>query len=306
MSVSDAALWAGFAAFVVIMLALDLGVFHRRAHTVTLREAGLWTAVWVALALAFDIAVYFWRGREAALRFFTAYLIEQTLSVDNMFVFLLVFDSFGVRPEHQHRVLFWGILGALVMRAGFIAAGVGLLERFHWAVYMFGGLLVFTGGRMAFRRGAQARPEDNPLLRAARRLLPVSRDYSGPRFLIRTTGGRLEATPLFLALLVVESTDLVFAVDSIPAVLAVTRDPFIVYTSNVFAVLGLRSLYFLLAGSAARFRGLRVGVAAVLAFVGLKMLLSPVYTVPVGTSLGVILAVLAASVLASLRAGRRG
>lgn len=292
-------LWVGFGVFVIVMLSLDLGVFHRKAHAVTLREAAVWTAVWVSLALAFNVAIYFWRGPEVALQFLTGYLIEEALSVDNMFVFLVIFASFGVRSEHQHRVLFWGIVGALVMRAGFIAAGVTLLEKFHWIIYVFGAFLVWTGARMALHRETDIHPEANPILRLARRILTVSRTYDGPRFFTRE-GGRRLVTPLFLVLLIVESTDLVFALDSIPAILAVTQDPFIVYTSNVFAILGLRSLYFLLAGVVDLFRYLKLGLAVVLTFVGVKMLIADIYEMPVLASLGVVLGVLAVSILASL------
>ncbi len=299
MTTQDAILWVGFGLFLVTMLSLDLGVFHRRPHAIGLREAATWTAVWVALALAFAAALYFWRGPGSSVRFLTGYLIEEALSVDNMFVFLVIFSSFGVKREHQHRVLFWGIVGALVMRGGFIAAGVTLLHRFHWIIYVFGGFLVLTGLRMALQGEVEIHPESNPVLKVARRLLPVSRDFDGPRFLTRSNGRRL-VTPLLLVLLIVESTDLVFALDSIPAVLAVTTDPFIVYTSNVFAILGLRSLYFLLAGVVDLFRYLKLGLAVVLTFVGAKMLLADVYEIPVLASLFVVLGVLAVSILASV------
>jgi tellurite resistance protein TerC len=292
--------WVAFTAFVLAVLALDLGVFHRKAHEVTVREAATWSAVWVALALAFAYGVHRVMGPDAGLQFLGGYLIEKALSVDNIFVFVLVFSYFGVPPRYQHRVLFWGILGALVMRGAMIAAGAALLARFHWVVYLFGAFLVVTGVRMAVRRDDPVSPEGSPVIRLVRRLVPVSGRYHGQRFLVRE-GGRLVATPLLVALAIVETTDLVFAVDSIPAVFAVTTEPFLVYTSNVFAILGLRSLYFLLARVIHRFHHLKLGLSAVLVFVGAKMLLADVVTVPVGVSLGVIALVLGASVAASLR-----
>jgi tellurite resistance protein TerC len=292
-------LYAPFTLFVLAMLALDLGVFHRRAHAVTLREAGTWTGVWVALALLFNGWVYAAHGPEKALEFLTGYLVEYSLSVDNVFVFVTVFAYFAVPTAFQHRVLFWGILGALAMRAGMIAAGSALLARFHWALYLFGLILVLTGLRMFFRREAHVAPERNLLVRAFRRLLPVTGAYDGPRFFVRREGS-LHATPLLLVLLVVETTDLVFAADSIPAIFAITRDPFIVYTSNVFAVLGLRSLYFLLAGIVERFRFLRAGLALVLCFVGARMLLAGAVEIPVAASLAVVLAILGIALLGSL------
>lgn len=292
-------LWAVFAAAVTVMLALDLGVFHRRAHVVGLREAAIWSAVWIALSLAFNVVVYHWRGSEAGLQFLTAYLIEKSLSVDNIFVFVLVFSYFAVPAAYQHRVLFWGVLGALVMRGVLIAAGVVLIEKFHWIIYLFGAFLIFTGWRMARHPGHEIHPEANPVVRLARRFFPVHPGYEGQRFFIRQ-GGQLLATPLFLVLLIVESTDLVFAIDSIPAVLAISTDPFIVYTSNVFAILGLRALYFLLAGVVQRFRYLRLGLSVVLIFVGLKMVLSDLYKVPIWAALGFVAVVVFASIVASL------
>jgi tellurite resistance protein TerC len=290
----------GFTAFVLAMLALDLGVFHRKAHEVSTREAAAWSAVWVALALAFGYGVHRVMGADAGLQFLTGYLVEKALSVDNVFVFALVFSYFRVPPRYQHRVLFWGILGALVMRGAMIAAGAALLHRFHWVVYVFGAFLVLTGVRMAAQREHAIEPDRNPVLRLVRRLVPVTAAYHGQRFFAREAG-RLVATPLFVVLTFVETTDLIFAVDSIPAVFAVTSDPFLVYTSNVFAILGLRALYFLLAGVIHRFHLLKQGLAAVLVFVGAKMLLADVYAVPVGVSLGVIALVLGVSVVASLR-----
>jgi tellurite resistance protein TerC len=292
-------LWLGFNAFVLALLALDLGVFHRKAHEVSIREAASWSAAWVALALAVDAAVYRFIGPEAGLQFLTGYLIEKALSVDNIFVFVLVFSYFRVPARYQHRVLFWGVLGALVMRGLMIAAGAALITRFHWIVYVFGAFLVVTGLRMATQREAGIEPESNPVIRLVRRLVPVTSRYDGQRFFVREAGRRA-ATPLFVVLVFVETTDLIFAVDSIPAIFAVTTDAFLVYTSNVFAILGLRSLYFLLAGVVHRFHFLKLGLSAVLVFVGAKMLLADVYAVPVGASLGVIALLLGASVAASL------
>jgi tellurite resistance protein TerC len=291
--------WLAFNAFVLGMLALDLGVFHRKAHEVSLKEASVWSALWIALALLFNVAIYLWKGKEPALQFLAGYLIEKSLSVDNIFVFVLVFTFFAVPAAYQHRVLFWGILGALVMRGIFIAAGAALLATFHWVIYVFGGFLVVTGIKMALVRGDQIHPDRNPLVRLTRRLLPVTSGYREDRFVVRE-GGKWVATPLLLVLLVVESTDLVFAVDSIPAIFAVTSDPFIVYTSNVFAILGLRSLYFLLAGVVGKFHFLKLGLSVVLAFVGVKMLLTDVAKIPIGISLAVIAAVIGVSILASL------
>jgi tellurite resistance protein TerC len=292
--------WVGFNAFVLAMLALDLGVFHRRAHVVTMREAATWSAAWVGLALAFNAGLYLLAGPRPALEFLTGYLIEKSLSVDNIFVFVLLFTYFAGPARNQHRVLFWGILGALAMRGAFIAAGAYLLEQFHWVIYLFGAVLILTGAKMARRGGAAVDPERNPVTRWARRLLPLTPRYDGQRFWTRE-GGRLVATPLFLVLLLVEFTDLVFAIDSIPAIFAVTRDPFLVYTSNVFAILGLRSLYFLLAGVVHRFVYLKYALAAILVFVGLKMTLVDLVKVPVAVSLGVIALTMTIAILASLR-----
>ena len=297
-------LWVGFAAFVLGMLALDLGVFHRHAHEVSKREALTWCLVWIGLALLFNSGIYFWRGGEKALEFFTGYLIEYSLSVDNIFVFLLLFSYFEVPPTYRHRVLFWGILGAIVMRGLFVALGAALLVRFHGIIYVFGLLLVVTGVNFIRQREIRVDPEANPVLRLFRRYFPITPGYRGQRFFVRE-GRRWLATALFVVLLVVETTDLVFAVDSIPAIFAITRDPFIVFTSNVFAILGLRSLYFLLAGIMGMFRYLKPGLGVILAFVGTKMLLADVYKIPVGVSLAVIATVLAVSGMASLWAARR-
>ena len=291
--------WIAFNGFVLAMLALDLGVFHRTSHEIKLREALVWSAVWVALALAFNALIWSRYGQQRALEFLTGYLIEKSLSVDNIFVFVLIFTYFRVPAQYQHKVLFWGILGALLMRAAFIAAGVTLIQRFHWIIYVFGGFLVVTGIRMAVQQDKEIHPERNPVLRLAKRLMPVSTSYDGDRF-FTMQGGRRAATPLFVALLLVETTDLIFAVDSIPAILAITQDPFIVYTSNVFAILGLRSLYFALAGVVRMFHYLSIGLAGVLVFVGGKMLLVDVVKMPTALSLGVIAAILAVSVVASV------
>ena len=295
----QAAVWIGFNLFVLALLALDLGVFHRRARGVTFREAVRWTLVWIALALVFNGIVYFWQGPEAAGQFLTGYLIEKSLSVDNIFVFLLLFSYFRVPAQYQHRVLFWGVLGALLMRAGMIAAGAALISRFHGVIYLFGAFLVLTGIRIAFRREQEVHPGRNPLLRLLRRLMPCTPDYHGQRFLVKV-GGRLAATPLLVALLVVELTDLVFALDSIPAIFAITRDPFIIYSSNVFAILGLRALFFALAGVMGQIHFLKYGLAAVLAFVGAKMLIADIYKMPAGIALTVVAGILAAAVTASL------
>ncbi len=280
------------------MLVLDLGVFHRRAHTVKFREALAWSVVWIALAVIFAVVVFFWHGRTPALEFVTGYVIELSLSVDNLFVFLLIFRFFQVPPVHQHKVLFWGILGALIMRAVFIAAGVGLIQRFHWIVYVFGAFLVYSGIKLFFQEEAEIHPEKNPVLRLFRRFVPVTKDYEGNKFFVRRPG--LYATPLFVVLLVVETTDLLFAVDSIPAILAITRDAFIVYTSNVFAILGLRSMYFALAGMMEMFRYLHYGLSLVLVFVGAKMLLSHYLEIPTPVALAAVAGVLAISVIASV------
>jgi tellurite resistance protein TerC len=290
--------WILFNLFVLAMLVLDLGVFHRRAHTVEFREALIWSVAWIALAAAFAVVIYFWHGRTPALEFVTGYVIELSLSVDNLFVFLLIFRFFQVPAIHQHKVLFWGILGALVMRAIFIAAGVGLIERFHWIIYLFGAFLVYSGIKLFFQKEAEIHPEKNPMLRLFRRWVPVTEDYVGNQFFVRNPG--LFATPLFVVLLVVETTDLLFAVDSIPAILAITRDAFIVYTSNVFAILGLRSMYFALAGMMEMFRYLHYGLSVVLMFVGAKMLLSHYFDIPTHLALAAVAGVLIISVVASM------
>jgi tellurite resistance protein TerC len=295
--------WIAFNVFVLLMLALDLGVFHRKTHTVKLREAMLWSVVWIALAAAFAVLVYFWHGRPASLEFITGYVIELSLSVDNLFVFLLIFRFFKVSPEHQHKVLFWGIVGALVMRAFFILVGVSLISKFHWVIYFFGVLLIYSGIRLFFQNEAEVHPEKNPILRLFRRFVPVTEDYHGDKFFVRHKG--LYATPMFVVLLVVETTDLLFAVDSIPAILAITRDAFIVYTSNVFAIMGLRSMYFALAGMMEMFRYLHYGLALVLTFVGAKMLVSHYFEIPTEYALGGVAGILLIAVLASVANPRK-
>ena len=298
-------LWLGFALFVVSMLYIDLAVFHRKAHAVGIREAAVWYSVWLALALLFAAGVFLWLGRDKGLEFVTSYTVELSLSIDNVFVFLVIFAEFGIPARYQHRVLFYGILGALVMRGIFIGAGVALLDQFDWLVYLFGTFLLFTAVRLALRRDREADPRRNPIVRVARRWFRISSDYDEQRFFTRRNGV-LMATPLFLALLVVESTDVIFAVDSVPAVLSITRDPFIVYTSNVFAILGLRALFFLMSGFLKRFRYLKSGLIVVLALVGLKMLVSEFYEVSAAVSLGVIAGVVGTVVLASYLAVRLG
>jgi tellurite resistance protein TerC len=290
--------WILFNLFVLSMLVLDLGVFHRRAHTVKFREALAWSGAWIVLAAIFAVVIFFWHGRTPTLEFVTGYVIELSLSVDNLFVFLLIFRFFQVPAIHQHKVLFWGILGALIMRAIFIAAGVSLIQRFHWIIYAFGAFLVYSGIKLFFQEEAEIHPEKNPVLRLFRRWVPVTKDYVGNKFFVRSAG--LYATPLFVVLLVVETTDLLFAVDSIPAILAITRDAFIVYTSNVFAILGLRSMYFALAGMMEMFRYLHYGLSLVLISVGAKMLLSHYFEIPTPVALAAVAGVLAISVIASM------
>jgi tellurite resistance protein TerC len=292
-------LWILFNMFVLVVLALDLGIFHRDDHTISVKEALIWSGVWTFLALVFNLGVWLWSGPQAGLEFFTGYVIERSLSIDNIFVFILVFSYFAVPPKYQYKVLFWGILGALIMRVLLILAGAALIKNFHWVIYLFGALLIFSGIKMALQREGHIEPDKNPLVKLARRVMRVTPEYHNGNFFTRIRGV-LYATPLFLVLLVVESTDLVFALDSIPAIFAITDDPFIVYTSNVFAILGLRALYFALAGIMDRFRYLKVGLSATLVFVGVKMLLSDVAKIPVSVSLGVVIGVLALSVGASL------
>ena len=290
--------WILFNLFVVAMLVLDLGILNRRSHRVGFREALAWSGAWIALAAAFAVLELFWHGRAQALQFVTGYVIELSLSVDNLFVFLVIFRYFKVPDQHQHKVLFWGILGALLMRGVFIVAGVGLIGRFSWITYAFGALLVYSGLKLLRQGEMEIHPEKNPVLRVFRRALPVTKDYVGGQFFTRRDV--LYATPLFVVLLVVETSDILFAVDSIPAVLAITLNAFIVYTSNVFAILGLRSMYFALAGMMDLFHYLHYGLSVVLIFIGLKMLGSHYVNIPTGWALAIVLLVLGASILASL------
>ena len=293
-------LWVGFNVFVLAMLALDLGVFHRKAHVVSLKESLTWTLVWIALALSFNAGVWHYYGSQKALEFFTGYVIEKSLSVDNVFVFALLFSYFAVPQLYQHKVLFWGILGALVMRAIMIALGAALITKFAWIIYVFGGFLILTGIKMIVKREEEIHPERNPVVKWFKKLMPVTAEYRGDKFFVRENGIRM-ATPLFVVLLLVEFSDLIFAVDSIPAIFAVTKDPFIVYTSNVFAILGLRSLYFALAGVMDKFHYLKIGLGVVLTFVGVKMILAhTAWKIDTLVSLGVIVLVLATSVVWSL------
>lgn len=307
-------LWVGFNLFVLAMLAIDLGIFHRKSHAVSIKEATIWSVVWISLSLLFNLGLYFfwdtispgssYSNSEAALAFLTGYLIEKSLSVDNIFVFVLLFTFFAVPAAYQHRVLFWGIIGALIMRGTLIAVGAALLKEFHWIIYVFGAFLIYTGFRMASHKDTELNPDQNLLLKLFRRIFPVTETYEGDKFFIRRAG-KLLATPLFVVLLVVESTDLVFAVDSIPAIFAVTDNAFIVYTSNVFAILGLRSLYFLLAGVVDKFHYLKLGLSVVLVFVGTKMVIVDFYKIPTALSLGVVATILTTSILASLIRSRR-
>jgi tellurite resistance protein TerC len=293
--------WIVFGFIIVTVLAIDLGVLNRRAHKIALKEALTWSGVWISIALIFNVFVYFQFGKVKALEFLTAYVIEYSLSVDNIFVFILIFSFFSVKPQYQHKILFWGILGALIMRAIFIFAGVALINRFHWIVIIFGGFLLISGIKMLFQKEEVAvEPEKNGLVRLFRRFLPVSDTLHGDSLFIRQDK-KLYATPLFLVLLVIESTDLIFAVDSIPAVLAISKDTFIVFTSNIFAILGLRSLYFAVSGVMGLFRYLKVGLAIVLSFVGLKMLASYFHIeIPILFSLAIIISILLVSIIASL------
>jgi tellurite resistance protein TerC len=296
--VNETLAWILFNAFVAVMLALDLGVFHRRSQPLSTRQAIGWSAVWIALAAVFAVLLGFWQGRPAALEFSTGYVIELSLSVDNLFIFLLIFRYFRLRDTEQYRVLFWGIIGAIAMRAAFIFAGVGLIRRFHWIIYGFGALLIYSGVRLLFQRGDQVHPEKNPLVKAFRRFFPVTEEYVDGKFFVR--GNQLCATPLLLVLIVIETTDLIFAVDSIPAVLSITLNSFIVYSSNIFAILGLRSLFFALSSLLSLFEYLHYGISCVLVFVGIKMILSHYYPLRTEISLAIIAGILLVTILASI------
>jgi tellurite resistance protein TerC len=298
-NINELPLWIGFIVFILVMLFLDLKVFHRKSEKVSVRNALVWSAVWIAMALAFGVGIYLLWGHEIGLQYFTGYLIEKSLSVDNLFVFLMVFSYFCVKDEYQHRVLFWGILGAIVMRAIFIFAGIGLLHALGWIIYIFGAFLVYTGVRMAFKKDEKMEAENNPVLRLVRRVIPVSKDYHGEKFFVVENGLR-KATPLLLVLIVIETTDIVFALDSVPAILSISSDPFIVFSSNIFAIMGLRSLYFALVGVLQKLRYLHYGLAAVLVFLGIKMLAGEFVEIPTLLSLGVIAIILTVAVIASL------
>ncbi len=301
---SNLAALALFNLFVLLMLALDLGVFHRQAHAPSFREACAWYAVWVTLSIAFNVGLYLWRGAQPALEFLTGYILEVSLSMDNVFVFAVILSYMAVPVRYQHRVLFWGVVGALVMRAAFIAAGVALVSRFAWVLYAFGLFLAITGVRLLIQKQGEVHPERNPVLRAARNAFPLAEDYEGAAFFVRRSG-KLLATPLLLVLVLIESTDVLFAVDSIPAIFSVTLDPFIVYTSNIFAILGLRSLYFVLAGAITKFRYLRSGLSIVLIFVGVKMLVVHFYKIHILISLGVICMILTSTIVGSVWVEKR-
>ncbi|MBI3017051.1 MAG: TerC family protein [Deltaproteobacteria bacterium] len=296
---SQILLWVLFHVFIFSLLFLDLVVFHRKAHVIQVKEALLWSAFWISLALLFNVGIYFFKGPESALQFLTGYLLEESLSVDNLFVFIQLFLYFKIPALYQHKILFWGILGVVLMRATFILGGVALIQQFHWIMYVFGGFLVLTGLKMASGKEREIRPEKNPILRLFKHFIPVTTSYDGGSFFIKQHG-KLFATPLFVTLLVVEMTDVVFAIDSIPAVLAISSDPFIVYSSNLMAVLGLRSLYFALAGMMTLFHYLKYGLSIILVFIGIKMLLSHVFHIPVLTSLVVLAVVLGGSILLSI------
>ncbi|MGE5681749.1 MAG: TerC family protein [Bacillota bacterium] len=292
-------MWILFILFVLVMLALDLGIFNRKSHVISIREALIWSGVWIALALAFNTGIYYWFGKQKALEFLAGYLIEKSLSVDNIFVFVIIFSYFRVNPLYQHKVLFWGVLSALVMRAAFIFAGVALIEQFHWIIYVFGAFLIFTGIKMIRQKDKNVHPEKNPVLKLARKFIKITPEYDGEKFFTRI-GNISYATPLFVVLLFIETTDLIFAVDSIPAILAISSDPFIVFTSNVFAILGLRSLYFALSGIIEKFSYLSYGLAVILMFVGVKMLITDIYKIPISLSLGIVMAILVLSVILSI------
>jgi tellurite resistance protein TerC len=295
----EAILWGSFSLFVIGMLALDLGVFHRKSHSVSVKEALTWTAVWIVLAMFFNLFVYHYFDKEEALEFFTAYVVEKSLSIDNIFVIIMIFSYFRVPDAYQHKVLFWGIFGALIMRVIFIFAGIELIHKFHWLIYIFGGFLIVTGARMVFGDDKPIEPEKNPIVRVVRKMFPVTESFEGDKFFVKRDH-QLWATPLFIVVVLIEATDLIFAVDSIPAIISISENPFIVYTSNVFAILGLRSLYFALAGIEKYFTYLKYGLATILVFVGIKMVIADFYKIPIEISLIVISFLLAISMIASV------
>lgn len=300
MLANETLLFLGFNIFVLLMLAVDLGVFNREPHKISIRESLIWSGVWVGLSVLFGIGMWLFEGPNVGLEYFSGYLIEKSLSMDNLFVFLMIFTFFKVDKKYQHEVLFWGILGALIFRGLFIFAGVAILNKFHWVIYLLGAFLVYTGIKMAFQEDRDVDVEHNPILIFVRKIFPVSEQYHGKKFFIRKSG-KLLATPLLVVLIAIETTDIMFAVDSIPAILAITRDPFIVYSSNVFAILGLRALFFALSGIMQLFEYLHYGLAAILSFVGLKMLFSEFVHIPVWIALGVIAVILTVTIIASVR-----
>ena len=291
--------WVGFNILIFILIAIDLGLLHKKSHVISVKEALIWSAGWIFISLTFNVGIYFWFGYDSALQFLTGYLIEKSLSVDNIFVFAILFSYFKVPPEHQHKVLMWGILGALVMRGALIAIGTALITNFHWIIFVLGAFLVYTGIKMALQKEISVNPEKNPVVNLAKKFIPISDDYDGDKF-VTTVNGKKTFTPLLVVLLVVEVTDLMFAVDSIPAIFAITTDAFIVYTSNVFAILGLRALYFALSGVLNMFHYLKYGLGMVLSFVGTKMLISEFYIIPIPVALGAVAAILAISIVASI------
>ncbi|NOU16437.1 MAG: TerC family protein [Bacteroidales bacterium] len=297
--VVNATIWIGFIIFVLLMLALDLFVFNRKPHEIKIKEALLWSGFWIALALLFNYGVFIWFGKEKAIEFLTAYIVEESLSIDNLFVFILILRFFDIKPQHQHRILFWGIIGAIILRAIFIIAGIALIGMFHWIIYIFGVFLIFTGAKIPFEKDKKLEPDKNIMVRLFKKFMPVSNNTEKGKLFIRANY-KTYATPLFIALIMIEFSDLIFAVDSIPAVLAISNDPFIVYTSNVFAILGLRSLYFALAVMVGYFRYLKFGLSAILIFVGTKMCISGYYKIPTVPSLLVIISLILIAVLASL------
>jgi tellurite resistance protein TerC len=292
-------LWIVFNIFIVSMLIVDLMVFNRKPHEISIRESLVWTGIWIILAVIFGIGLYVFMSPESSLEYFTGYLIEKSLSVDNIFVFLLIFTYFGVDAKYQHRVLFWGIFGALVFRLIFIIAGVALIEKYHWVIYIFGAFLIFTGIKLGLEKDKEIRPDKNPVLKLVRRFVPITKNYYGQRFFVKR-GKRYIATPMFVVLVVIETTDIVFALDSIPAIMAITRDTFIIYSANAFAILGLRALYFALSGIMRLFYYLHYGLALILVFIGIKMLLEGVYQIPTMVTLGIIISTLTISVLLSI------
>lgn len=300
----DIYVWIGFIALILILLIVDLAVFHRKPHEVKIKEALIWSAIWIILAFVFNYVVYLLLGKEKALEFLTGYLIEKSLSIDNLFVFIMLFAFFDVQPKYQHKVLFWGILGALIMRGLFIFAGVALIGKFHWVIYVFGAFLVYTGIKMLIQKDEKIEPDKNPLVKFFRKILPVTENMNEDKFFVKINA-KLFATPLFIVLLVVEFTDLIFAVDSIPAILAISNDTFIIFTSNVFAILGLRALYFALAGITKYFYYLKYGLSAILVFVGVKMVIVGFYKIPIVFSLLTILGILIVSVVLSVFSAKK-